>query len=110
MFCVRDVCVIGLGLIGGSLLRAAVGVGRTAWGATASEVDAEVATAEGYDVTTDVDGALRRAGRDDALVVVAVPLTSVEEVLAKVAEHAPECPLTDVTSVKSPVLDAVRRR
>ncbi|MDT7782098.1 MAG: hypothetical protein QOF58_517, partial [Pseudonocardiales bacterium] len=33
---VRDVCVIGLGLIGGSVLRAAKAAGRTVWGATAS--------------------------------------------------------------------------
>jgi prephenate dehydrogenase len=105
----RDVCVIGLGLIGGSLLRAAAAAGRTAWGTTASEVDADTAGREGYDVTTDVDSALRRAAEAEALVVLAVPLTATNEVLTRVAEHAPHCLLTDVTSVKGPTLSAVRR-
>ncbi|WP_255565661.1 MULTISPECIES: prephenate dehydrogenase [Prauserella] len=109
MGAVRDVCVIGLGLIGGSVLRAASAAGRTAWGATRSTVDTEAAVADGYDATTDVAGAVRRAGERDALVVLAVPLPAVEDVLALVGEHAPECLLTDVTSVKMPVLDAVRR-
>jgi prephenate dehydrogenase len=106
---VRDVCVIGLGLIGGSLLRGAAAVGRTAWGATPSEVDAEAASRAGYDVTTDIGFALRRAAEAEALVVLAVPLTAVNDVLTQVAEHAPHCLLTDVTSVKGPVLSAVRR-
>lgn len=105
---VRDVCVIGLGLIGGSLLRAASTVGRETWGATASEADAAAATAEGYDVSTDVEAALRRAAGKDALVVLAVPLTAIDEVLRMVGVCAPRCLLTDVTSVKSPVLNAVR--
>lgn len=105
----RDVCVIGLGLIGGSLLRAAAAAGRTAWGATTSEVDADAASRAGYDVVTDVDTALRRAAEADAIVVLAVPLTSVNEVLTRVAEHAPHCLLTDVASVKGSVLSAVRR-
>jgi prephenate dehydrogenase len=101
--------VIGLGLIGGSLLRAAAAAGRTAWGAATSEVDADAAGREGYDVTTDVDSALRRAAEAEALVVLAVPLTATNEVLTRVAEHAPHCLLTDVTSVKGPTLSAVRR-
>jgi prephenate dehydrogenase len=39
-----------------------------------------------------------------------VPLPAVDEVLRLVAEHAPECLLTDVVSVKEPVADAVARR
>ena len=42
----RPVCVIGLGLIGGSLLRAAADAGRHAWGASASTTTAEKAAAE----------------------------------------------------------------
>ncbi len=101
--------MIGLGLIGGSLVRAAAGAGRAVWGASTSEVDADAAKADGYDVTTDVDEALARAADRDAVVVLAVPLTRVDDVLGKVADRAPECLLTDVTSVKSPVLDSVRR-
>lgn len=100
--------MIGLGLIGGSLLRAASAAGRTVWGATASAADAVAAAGEGFDASTDVAAALRHAAEADALVVLAVPLTEVEDVLREVRECAPGCPLTDVTSVKSPVLAAVR--
>lgn len=109
MIAVRDVCVIGLGLIGGSLLRAVSASGREAWGATDSRSDADAAAAEGFDVSTDLETALRRAAEQDALVVLAVPLTAVDEVLRKAGLHAPNCLLTDVTSVKGPVLTAARR-
>ncbi|MEC3978837.1 prephenate dehydrogenase [Amycolatopsis sp. H20-H5] len=106
----RDVCVIGLGLIGGSLLRAAALAGHTTWGAAVSEVDADAASRAGFDVTTDVEAALRRASEQDALVVLAVPMPAVEDLLRQVAEHASHCLLSDVTSVKGPMVDAVRRR
>jgi prephenate dehydrogenase len=106
---VRDVCVLGLGLIGGSVLRAARAAGRTAWGATSSAEDVRAATAEGFDVEPSVDEALRRAVESDALVVIAVPLPAVDEVLRRVAAVAPGCRLTDVVSLKGPVADAVRR-
>lgn len=104
----RDVCVIGLGLLGSSLLRAATDTGRAAWGA-APEEDAAAARADGYDADTDTAQALRRAAERDALVVLAVPLPALDEVLRLVSRHAPECLLTDVTSVKGPVLTSVRR-
>lgn len=106
----RPVCVIGLGLIGGSLLRAAADAGREAWGATASVETADKARTDGYDVAEDIAAALTRAARADALVVVAVPLTSLDPVLAEVARCAPGCRLTDVTSVKEPVGEAVAHR
>lgn len=102
----RAVCVIGLGLIGGSILRAATAAGRQAWGATASAADEAAAAADGYAVE-DVAAALRRAAAEDALVVLAVPLPSVVSVLRTVAEHAPRARLTDAVSVKQPVIDAV---
>jgi prephenate dehydrogenase len=105
---VRAVCVIGLGLIGGSVLRAAVRAGRPAWGATASTSDASAARDAGFAVST-VEAAVARAAAEDALVVVAVPLPVVEGVLRTVAELAPECRLTDVVSVKQPVADLVAR-
>lgn len=105
----RDVCVIGLGLIGGSLLRAAGAAGRSCWGATESTTDVEAAVADGHAATSDVAAALTKAARRDALVVLAVPLPAIEPVLRKVAEHADGCMLTDVVSVKAPVLDAVKR-
>ncbi len=102
-----DVCVLGVGLIGGSLLRA-LGPDR-AFGWNRSPAGAEAATAAGFDVTTDLPTTLRRAAEADALVVVGVPLPALESVLGAVAEHAPTVALTDVISVKGPVLEAVRR-
>lgn len=104
----RAVCVIGLGLIGGSVLRAASGAGRPAWGATASEADAAAARDDGFEVL-ETDAALRRAKQEDALVVVAVPLTALREVLRKIAEIHPGAWLTDVVSVKDPVDFEVRK-
>jgi prephenate dehydrogenase len=103
------VCVIGLGLIGGSLLRAARRSGRTAWGATLSTADAQAATLDGYRVEDTVDTALAEALRQNAIVVIAVPLPAVDGVLERVAAVAPGCLLSDVVSVKAPVVDSVRR-
>lgn len=99
------VCVLGLGLIGGSVLRAATAAGREAWGYNRSGL----AGPAGCDVGSDLTAALRRAAAEDALVVLAVPMTAVAQVLAEVAEHAPGCALTDAVSVKAPVADAVQR-
>src|ERR1700753_2590496 len=106
---VRGVCVLGLGVIGGSVLRAAVAAGRPAWGATASPEDERAALADGYQVEPTVRAALRRAAETDAMVVLAAPLPAVDELLRAVAEVAPTCRLTDVVSVKRPVGAAVRR-
>jgi len=100
---VRPVCVIGLGLIGGSVLRAAARAGRTVFGAADDTVDDPR-------VEPTVAAALARAAAEDALVVLAVPLPAVDEVLRLVAEHAPNCLLTDVVSVKEPVAAAVAKR
>jgi prephenate dehydrogenase len=106
---VRPVCVIGLGLIGGSLMRAARESGRQVWGSTTSTVDADAATVDGFRVESAVEAALRAARDREAIVVVAVPLPAVEQVLDAVAVHAPDCLLTDVVSVKAPVELAVRQ-
>ncbi|GAA1054120.1 prephenate dehydrogenase [Dietzia natronolimnaea] len=108
MAAVTDVCVLGAGLIGGSLLRV-LGPDR-AFGWNRSTPGAEAATAAGFHVSTDLTDTLRRAARTDALVVVGVPLPALGAVLDAVAEHAPGAALTDVVSVKGPVLAAVRER
>ena len=103
------VCVIGLGLIGGSVLRAAAAAGRDVWGYTESGQDAAAARADGFRVESDVDAALSLAAHREALVVIAVPLPALDSVLRRVAELAPGCPVTDVISVKGPVLGSVLR-
>jgi prephenate dehydrogenase len=105
----RAVCVIGAGLIGGSLLRAAEKAGRAAWGASASEATAAQACADGFDVTINTDAALSRAADADALVVLAVPLPALPDVLRRVDAVAPTCRLTDAVSVKVAAGDAVAR-
>ncbi|MFC6011855.1 prephenate dehydrogenase [Nocardia lasii] len=103
------VCVLGTGLIGGSLLRAAVGAGYVAFGYNRSATGVSAACRDGFDVSGDLSAVLRRAAAIDALLVVAVPMPAVDSLLAEIAALAPECPLTDVVSVKGPVLDAVRK-
>jgi prephenate dehydrogenase len=68
---------------------------------------AQAAVAEGFDATTDLTDTLTRAAETGALIVLAVPMPALGGMLAHVGELAPKCPLTDVTSVKSAVLDEV---
>ncbi|GAA2333513.1 prephenate dehydrogenase [Saccharopolyspora halophila] len=105
----RAVCVIGLGLIGGSVLRAAAAVGRPAWGATIDEEDSAAAGRAGFEVLA-TEAALRRAADEDALIVLATPLTAMQGVLRQVAANAPHALLTDVVSVKDAVENEVRKQ
>ncbi len=100
-------CVLGLGLIGGSVLRAAAAAGREVFGYNRSVDGAHAAVADGFDATTDLDDALVRAAATGALIVPAVPVTALPILLGHIRRSAPECPLTDITSVKSAVLDEV---
>jgi prephenate dehydrogenase len=101
------VCVLGLGLIGGSLLRAATEAGREAFGYNRSVEGAQAARFDGFDATTDLNTALSRAADVGALIVLAVPVPALPILLNHISQSAPDCPLTDVTSVKGAVLDAV---
>ena len=99
------VCVLGLGLIGGSILRAATAAGREAFGYNRSVEGAQAARFDGFDATTDLTEALTRAADVGALIVLAVPMPALPILLTHIGELASDCPLTDVTSVKSAVLD-----
>ena len=102
------VCVLGLGLIGGSVMRAASAAGREVFGYNRSVEGVQAATADGFDATEKIDKALKRAAKAGALIVVAVPVPALPIVLEHVRDLAPDCPLTDVTSVKAAVLDEVK--
>ena len=102
------VCVLGLGLIGGSVLRAAVAAGRESFGYNRSPEGAGAARDDGFAATTDLGEALRWAAERDALIVLAVPMPAVGALLAAVHRTAGSCPLTDVISVKGAVLAEVR--
>lgn len=107
---INKLCVIGVGLIGGSLARALkqagavneiVGAGRRL---ETLERAQQLGVVDHY--TTDLPAAV--AGAD--VVVVAVPLGTVYKVFAAIADHLPEqCVLTDVGSSKGSVVEEARR-
>jgi prephenate dehydrogenase len=100
------VCVLGLGLIGGSLARAVQPyLPATGWSPSPGTRDA--AAADGFAVAESLSSALRAATRDDALVVLASPVTTFRSLLREVAQHAPDVRLTDVASVKAAVAEEV---
>ncbi|SDN31731.1 prephenate dehydrogenase [Allokutzneria albata] len=105
----RSVCVIGLGLIGGSVLRAAAAAGYQVFGTAASAADRAAAEADGFTVVSTVDEAVIHAAERDSLIVLAVPLTAAPDVLTVVNRFAAKTRLTDVMSVKGPIAEAVRR-
>lgn len=96
--------VVGLGLIGGSILRALAAVG---------------APVRGYDIQPGVRAAAAEAGfaiaeepgelaRGSDLVLVAVPPDATADAVAAALEAAPEAVVADTASVKCPVVDGVR--
>ena len=99
-------CVLGLGLIGGSFVRAAAPLlPVTGW--SPSQATRDAARADGFAVADSVQAALTAAVRDDALVVLASPVTTFRSLLHEVAQHAPGTRLTDVASVKTAVAEEV---
>jgi prephenate dehydrogenase len=102
------VCVLGLGLIGGSVMRAAAAAGREVFGYNRSIDGVQAAKFDGFDATDNLEEALTRAADSEALIVLAVPVPALPSMLSRIRDTAPECPLTDVTSVKGCVLDEVR--
>src|ERR1700739_1785660 len=68
-------CVLGLGLIGGSMMRATKAAGREVFGYNRSVEGAHAAIADGFDATTDLTDTLTRAADTGALIVVAVPMS-----------------------------------
>lgn len=96
------VCVLGMGLIGGSLMRAAQ-PHVPAFGWSPGVETREAAAGDGFEVADDLPAALRRAAELDALVVLAAPVTAFPSLLKTIHEVAPATRLTDVAGVKSPV-------
>src|SRR5918994_7316127 len=102
------ICVVGLGLIGGSVMRAAAAAGRDVFGYNRSLDAVQAAKSEGFDATENIDEALSRAAASKALIVLAVPVPALPLMLGHIRDSAPECPLTDVTSVKAAVREEVQ--
>ena len=101
--------MLGLGLIGGSVLRAAAEAGHEVFGYNRSVDGVQAARFEGFDATTHLDEALGHAAERKALVVLAVPVPALPILLGYLRDLAPECPLTDVTGVKGAVLQEVQK-
>lgn len=101
------VCVLGLGLIGGSLMRALAAAGREVFGYNRSVDGVKAAQFDGYDATAALDDALSRAAETGALIVLAVPMPALGPMLERIRAAAPHCALTDVISVKGAVLAQV---
>lgn len=103
------VCVLGLGLIGGSILRAASKAGREAFGYNRSVEAVQAARFDGFDATARLDEALSRAAASKALIVLAVPVPAVSILLPYIRDMARDNPITDVTSVKVAVLQEIQQ-
>lgn len=103
----RRMTVVGIGLIGGSLALAAkrAGAVRTVVGVGRSAANRELALSGGLvdTATDDLASGVRRAD----LVVLAVPVREIVRLLPEVAGLVgPTCVVTDVGSVKGPILAA----
>jgi prephenate dehydrogenase len=101
----RRVAVLGLGLIGGSMMHALRHSGLPVVGYDIDPSTAAAASASGFPVTPTDAAAVHGAD----LVVLAMPLPELRDALAALAPHlTPGTLLTDVGTLKAPVLDAVR--
>jgi prephenate dehydrogenase len=101
------VCVLGLGLIGGSLLRALKAAQRETFGYNRSIDGVQAARFDGFDASDSIGEVLTRAADTDALIVLAVPVPALPIMLDHISTTAPHCPLTDVVSVKGALLQLV---
>lgn len=98
------VAVLGLGLIGGSLMRALRAAGHDCVGYDVNPVATSEATVDGYDVAESVIAAVV----DADLVVLAMPLPGLDSALAEVAGALrADAVLTDVGTLKQPVFETV---
>ncbi|HEU4350227.1 MAG TPA: prephenate dehydrogenase/arogenate dehydrogenase family protein [Actinoplanes sp.] len=104
-----DVAVIGLGLIGGSLLQALAAAGHRVVGFDADPATrgtARTAAARaGPDARWQIAGSIRAATGAAEVVILAVPLPALPAVIAELRGFAGL--VTDVTSVKTPVLELI---
>ena len=107
---IRRLCIIGVGLIGGSLARALKQAGEVSEvvGCGRNEDNLHAAVRLGVVDRYDTDPARAVVGAD--VVVIAVPLGAIEPVLRAIVPHlAPEAVVTDVGSAKGSVVADVER-
>jgi prephenate dehydrogenase len=107
---IERLCIIGVGLIGGSLARALreAGVCREVVGSGRNPVHLQQAVDLGVIDRFDTDPARAVAGAD--MVLVAVPLGAMESVFESIRDHLAEnAVLTDAGSAKGSVIEAAQR-
>ncbi len=108
-----DVAVIGMGLIGGSVLRALSAAGHRVLGFDADPATRATARTAAARAPADARWQVTHTARDAVapadLVVLAVPLPALPQVLDELAGTGFSGLVTDVTSVKGPVRDLVER-
>ena len=93
---VPPVGVVGLGQLGGSLAAALTAAGRSVAGWDVDPAAREAAAARGVEITRQLSG----------VVVLAVPLPAMAHALDDLTVH-PDATITDLGSVKQPVLASV---
>ncbi|HXH04053.1 MAG TPA: prephenate dehydrogenase/arogenate dehydrogenase family protein [Candidatus Competibacteraceae bacterium] len=107
---IQRLCIIGVGLIGGSLARALREAGAVGEVVGAGRNELQLAKAVDLGVVDRYDTDLPAAVHGCDMVVVAVPLGAMVKVFAAIADHLePDCVLTDVGSAKGCVVEDVRR-
>ncbi len=102
---IREITIVGLGLLGGSVAKAAraAGVARSIVAVGRSAARLEAARRDGVvdRVTTDLDAGVR----DADFVLLAAPVRAIEGMLARVWRAAPvEATVTDVGSAKAAIV------
>lgn len=103
-----SVFVLGLGLIGGSLIRAAAPFTQVA-GWSPSEETRAAARGDGFDAPDTLAEVVRRAEQADGLVVLAAPVTAFDSLLGQINKVAPGVKITDVAGVKGVVAEKVQQ-
>jgi prephenate dehydrogenase len=106
----QRLCIIGVGLIGGSLAKALKRAGAVGEVIGAGRREESLRKALELGVIDCYETELATAVRSADVVVVAVPLGAMWAVFAAIAEHLPKgCVLTDVGSAKGSVVEDVQR-
>ncbi|MBN9643715.1 prephenate dehydrogenase [Corynebacterium sp. CCM 8862] len=106
----RDVCILGLGLIGGSLMKDLKAAGHPVFGFNRSPSGVKAAVGDGFSATDSLGEVLVEAEKRKALIVIATPMPAVAGLLDQIAQLAPSCGITDVVSVKKEVYRQVKQR
>ena len=103
-------CIIGVGLIGGSLARALRQAGVVSTVVGCSRDEAHLAKARQLGVIDEYATGMAEAVQGADMVVIAVPMQAMRDVFASIKDHlGPETVITDVGSVKGSAVEAAKQ-